>query len=33
MAAWVRKQGVQRPVTFGNIEIAKSLPPSWQNPS
>lgn len=30
MAAWVRDQGVRRPVTFSNIEILKGLPPSWR---
>jgi len=30
MAAWVRAQGPSTPVEFGDIEIAKNLPPSWR---
>jgi hypothetical protein len=29
MAAWVRARGASRPVTFGDIEVRKNLPPSW----
>jgi UDP-glucose 4-epimerase len=30
MAAWVKSVGPRPPVSFGNIEIARNLPPSWR---
>jgi UDP-glucose 4-epimerase len=30
MAAWVQKVGVREPVQFGQLELSKNLPPSWQ---
>lgn len=29
MARWVRARGTARPISFGNIEVKKNLPPSW----
>ncbi len=31
MAAWARKRGPQAMSVFGEIEVAKNLPPSWRN--
>ena len=30
MADWVKSRGPARPVTFGDIEVRKNLPPSWR---
>jgi UDP-glucose 4-epimerase len=33
MVAWAKEMGPQRPSTFGSIEVAKNLPPSWALPA
>jgi UDP-glucose 4-epimerase len=31
MARWVQARGPQRPVSFGEVEVEKNMPPSWRS--